>query len=91
MARKYVAEEEPEDWEEDSEFDDYGSSDDDVSDTDDCPYCGREMYAGAYRCPHCERYISKEDAPAGDKPLWMRLAAILAIVGALGWLLVKLL
>ena len=28
-----------------------------------CPYCGAEIHDETERCPHCEHYISKEDAP----------------------------
>ena len=30
--------------------------------TIDCPHCGKEIYEDAERCPHCERYLSDEDA-----------------------------
>ena len=29
--------------------------------TDECPYCGEEIYEGVAQCPHCRRYITDED------------------------------
>ena len=28
-----------------------------------CPHCRREILEDAERCPYCERYLSREDAP----------------------------
>ncbi len=36
-----------------------------------CPYCRQEIHEDAQRCPHCERYISDEDAPTAAKPGWI--------------------
>jgi hypothetical protein len=60
--------------------------DEDDAETVPCPSCGEEIYEEAERCPHCERYISREDAP-GRRPLWMVLGALLALAAALGWVL----
>jgi hypothetical protein len=57
----------------DSETDDW--DDHDVDDDDEptipCPYCRREIHEDAQRCPHCERYLSDEDAPLQRKPWWI--------------------
>jgi hypothetical protein len=58
--------------------------DDDDLETVPCPYCGKEVYEEAERCPHCEQYISREDAPA-RKPLWIVAGALVCLVLAVGW------
>jgi hypothetical protein len=56
-------------WEdEDSEYPDY---DDDEEPTIPCPHCRREIHEDSDRCPYCERYLSKEDAPPARKPWWL--------------------
>ena len=47
------------------------STTDDDEPTIPCPYCRREIHEDAERCPHCERYISDEDAPPQRKPWWI--------------------
>jgi hypothetical protein len=62
------------DWEDDSEADegdDFDVSDDDDDATIPCPYCGRSIHEEAERCPHCEQYISEEDAVPSRKPWWL--------------------
>lgn len=67
-------------WEDDEEgFDEEGFANDDAE-TIACPYCGVEIYEESQRCPHCEKYISKEDAPAAKKPSWVVLGFILALL-----------
>lgn len=68
--------------------------DDDTEDWDDdgeplvpCPWCRREIPEDAPRCPYCEHYISREDAPAPAKPWWILIGALLALLGALVWIL----
>ena len=59
--------------------DEFGPEDDDEfdvsADGDDttipCPYCRRPIHEEAERCPHCEQYISGEDAPPARKPWWI--------------------
>ncbi len=59
----------------------------DGDDTVPCPYCRRPVHEDAPRCPHCERYISAEDAPAGPRPLWLVLG-VLACLGVVAvWVL----
>jgi hypothetical protein len=47
-----------------------------------CPQCGRRILEESERCPYCEHYISKEDAPASRKPwwIWLGVAACLYVV-----------
>lgn len=73
------------DWSDD-DFDDYDVEDDDEEPTVPCPYCRREVHEDAQRCPHCERYISREDAPPSRKPLWIIATAILCLYLMLRWI-----
>jgi hypothetical protein len=57
--------------------------DDDEFDTVPCPYCHRPVYEHADVCPHCRSFLSFHDAPR-HRPLWIVVAAILAILG-IGW------
>jgi predicted nucleic acid-binding Zn ribbon protein len=74
-----------EDWDE-PDFGDGDYSEDDWADDEEesipCPYCGKQVHEDSQRCPHCESYISREDAPATVKPLWLLLgtAAVLVVV-----------
>jgi hypothetical protein len=51
-----------------------------------CPYCGREIYEDSERCPYCENYLSREDAPSRH-PVWILITVLicLALVGL--WIL----
>jgi endogenous inhibitor of DNA gyrase (YacG/DUF329 family) len=60
-----------------------GPEDDD--ETVPCPYCGAEVYEDAERCPHCESYISREDAPA-RKPWWIAWGVFVCLLIVLGWI-----
>ena len=57
--------------------------DDDGVDTVPCPYCDRPVLEDAEICPHCRNFLSFEDAPR-HRPLWILVAAILALIG-FGW------
>jgi uncharacterized paraquat-inducible protein A len=59
-------------------------SDDDGSETIACPYCGKQVYEDAGRCPYCENYLSGEDAPL-RVPAWLAVGALLALAAALTW------
>lgn len=65
-----------EDWEPDE--DEFHDTQDDG--TDPCPYCGKPIYHGAERCPHCEKYISEEDAPPAAKPGWIGFTAVVCLI-----------
>ena len=49
-----------------------------------CPYCREEIAEDAERCPHCGNYLSKEDAPPGERKggVWV-LLMVLALLAAL--------
>ena len=76
-------------YDEDDDDDDWENPDPPEDDEDDgeptvpCRYCGREMLEDSPRCPHCERYVSAEDAPATGPPWWVALGAVLALIGVL--------
>jgi hypothetical protein len=65
------------------------SRDDDSDDVMDCPYCGESIYDGSVRCPHCERYLSEEDAPASPRPVWVYVCGLLALAVALSWVFAR--
>jgi predicted nucleic acid-binding Zn-ribbon protein len=50
----------------------------------DCPYCGASIFDDSERCPHCERYLTREDAPT-HRPLWIYVCGLLALGAALTW------
>ncbi len=60
------------------------NSDDDEDDQQPCPYCGRAIYDDAERCPHCENYLSQEDAPR-RQPIWIVVCVVLCLLAAFGW------
>jgi hypothetical protein len=87
-------------WRDDDDFDDSdfqglrtsdrddGDGDDGDDDTSPCPYCRRLIYADAVRCPHCENYLSTEDAaasPAGHS-WWIILGVLVCLVLVAGWI-----
>jgi hypothetical protein len=62
------------------------SEEDEGDDTVPCPYCGAAAYEGAERCPRCENYISREDAPS-QIPLWIKATAVVCLVAAVAWII----
>ena len=62
----------------------YDDGEDDGDDTVPCPYCGAAIHEEAERCPHCESYISGEDAPS-SVPVWVKLTALVCLLVAVGW------
>jgi hypothetical protein len=50
-----------------------------------CPYCHREILEEAERCPYCESYISREDAPAARKPWWIVVGVIVCLYVVYRW------
>jgi hypothetical protein len=70
--------------------DDWDTDDDEWDDEEPlipCPWCRRDIPEDAPRCPYCEYYISREDTPPSPKPWWLLIGAILALLGALVWIL----
>ena len=61
--------------------------DPDGPDTTDCPYCKREIFADAEFCPHCAKYLSKEDAPWSGSTWVMIVVVLLLGVILFGWVL----
>jgi predicted nucleic acid-binding Zn ribbon protein len=74
------------DWSDDDSDDGEPWSEDSDSNgvTDLCPYCHTEIYDDAVRCPNCTRYLSAEDAPPRNLPLWLLIGTILALISV--WL-----
>lgn len=63
------------------------SWDDEEDDTTvPCPYCHEPVYEGSLRCPHCEQYISEEDAPPSPKPRWLILGFVICLAIAALWM-----
>ena len=60
-------------------------NDEDEDPTFPCPYCHREILEEAERCPYCESYISKEDAPAARKPWWIVVGVIVCLYVVYRW------
>lgn len=88
MSRRRAADNDPDDdWSDSDELPEGVYHDDEIP-TVPCPYCRREISEEAERCPHCENYLSREDAPSGSgrSPFWI-VAMILALAAALWWVL----
>ena len=72
------------DWGDSDELPEGVYSDDDLP-TVPCPYCRREVSEEAQWCPHCENYLSKEDAPpAARRGLFWAVMTALAL-GIVAW------
>jgi hypothetical protein len=70
------------DWDDDDE--DWDEEDEEP--TVECPYCGGEVHEDAQRCPHCEKYLSEEDAPPARKPWWIVVGAALCLYVVYRWI-----
>jgi len=57
---------------------DYGDDSDEA--TVPCPHCKREVHEDCQRCPHCDEFISSEDAPRPLAPWWI-VIGILIVLG----------
>ncbi len=74
---------------EDRDGDDIGSAGwdhDEVEATVPCPYCRREIFEDAVRCPHCGEYLSDEDAPAGPRPWLIVVGVLLSLAAVWVWI-----
>lgn len=68
----------------------YGCGDDDSDDeTDPCPYCSEPVHVTAIYCPKCERYVSREDAPAALRSGWIFWGTVLCLAIAVSWVLLS--
>lgn len=83
-------------WDDDDAEDDFGADvfddgeldeDTDEEPTISCPYCRREIHEDAQRCPHCERYLSDEDATPERKPWWIIGGALACFYIFYRWIL----
>jgi hypothetical protein len=77
----------------DERDDDADHFDDDcaLGDEDDdlcmpCPHCGHKILEESERCPHCERYLSREDTPPARKPLWIWVGVIACLYVVYRWI-----
>lgn len=48
-----------------------------------CPYCGQTITEDHQRCPRCENYISKEDAPPTPKSSFVMIMLVVSLVAVL--------
>lgn len=55
--------------------------------TVDCPHCGREVLEESPRCPHCENYLSREDAPPQPRSWFWGVMMVFALLAAFWWVL----
>jgi uncharacterized paraquat-inducible protein A len=56
-----------------------------------CPHCSQMIHEEAPRCPHCGTWLI-EESPAARRSqgwLWPALIAIMVILAALGWRLLR--
>ncbi len=65
----------------DPEYDD----EDDDEPTISCPFCREEVHEDAQRCPHCEHYLSEEDAPSASKPWWIVVGVVACLYMVYRW------
>jgi hypothetical protein len=49
-----------------------------------CPYCGKEVYEDAVRCPHCQRYVSPKGARSGVGK-WIAIVILLGVAALAAW------
>lgn len=89
MPRRRIDEDDPDDeWSDSDELPEGVYYDDEIP-TVPCPYCREEISEEAQWCPHCENYLSREDAPpSGPKRTWFWIVMMLLALGvALLWVI----
>ena len=69
----------------DREFPDEPEADEDHDETVPCPHCREPVYEDAERCPHCGRYLTREDAPR-RRPWWLAIGVLICLWIVLRWL-----
>ena len=62
--------------------------DDDDSPTEPCPACGAEIYDDSPQCPACGQYVLSPGTSTGRLPLWLAIAAALALIAFVCWILI---
>lgn len=60
---------------------------DDEPGTVPCPHCGKDVLEDSERCPNCEMYLSKEDAPVESRSGPWMMVLVLALLGVLMWII----
>jgi hypothetical protein len=71
---------------EDIDDDEYPEEVDENSDeTVPCLYCREPVYEDSERCPHCGKYLSREDAP-WRRPWWLVLGVVLCLAVVFWWI-----
>jgi hypothetical protein len=85
--------EEDDEWDRDLDSDEPEECDDLANDGEErtlpCPYCRRAIHEDSVRCPHCESYISGEDAPPSRKPWWIILGVLACLYAIYQWIFCK--
>jgi hypothetical protein len=82
------------DWDEDDEPEDWSDNDDDEpeeGDTAPCPECGRPVEIVTDKCRACGYWLSAADRAAmwsGDKPVWIKIVAVIVLVSIVASLLI---
>ena len=62
--------------------------DQDQTDTEPCPSCGRQIADLAERCPYCGDWVVRgERSPASNRSLFFAAIVILLLIALLYWLL----
>ena len=59
---------------------------DDDEDTIPCPYCGHPIFDDTPRCPHCENYLSEEEAAPSRQPWWIVLGVAVCLYLVYRWI-----
>jgi hypothetical protein len=72
-----------------TDFDDDIGDDEDEEATIPCPYCHRQIHEDSQRCPHCENYLSEEDAPPSRKPWWIILGVLAGLYAVYRWVMLR--
>jgi hypothetical protein len=58
------------------------------SQTEPCPYCGRQIYDRNEWCPHCGKFILQEDGPS-RKAVWIVVGVTICIVVVVSWVMLR--
>lgn len=54
----------------------------DITDTEPCPYCKREIYSEAEFCHHCGKVVNRKRGP-GPKIFWLFLLIAIVLICAM--------